>query len=209
MIGLFGGTFDPVHFGHLRPAVEVYEALGLNELRFIPCHRPPHRAKPVASSGQRVRMLKAALEGLPGFSVDERELQRDGPSYTIDTLQSFSDEGMQQPVCLVVGMDAFSGLADWHRWTEIMEYCHLIVMNRPDNKIPQTGELADFISRHATDDSRRLSSQAVGLLYFQPVTALDITASRIRQWLAAGQSTDFLLPASVMNIINNENIYAG
>jgi nicotinate-nucleotide adenylyltransferase len=209
MIGIFGGTFDPVHFGHLRPAVEVYEALGLDELRFIPCHQPSHRPAPFASSEQRVRLLHAALEGFSGFSIDERELRRNGTSYTIDTLQSFWDEGMQQPVCLVVGMDAFAGLAGWYRWTEIMEYCHLIVMNRPDNKIPQTGELSDFISRHETDDIRRLSEQATGLLYFQPVTALDITASRIREWLAEGRSTDFLLPAPVLDIINEENIYAG
>lgn len=209
MIGIFGGTFDPVHFGHLRPAVEVYEALGLDELRFIPCHQPPHRPAPFASSEQRVRLLRAALEGFPGFRVDERELQRNGPSYTIDTLRSFRDEGRHQPVCLVMGMDAFAGLASWHRWTEIMEYCHLIVMNRPDNKVPQAGELPDFISRYETDNTRRLSEQAAGLLYFQTVTALDITASRIRQWLAEGRPTDFLLPAAVLDILEKENIYTG
>lgn len=209
MIGLFGGTFDPVHFGHLRVAVEIYEALALDELRFIPCHQPPHRPAPVASSEQRVRLLQAALEDMPGFSVDERELARDGSSYTIDTLQSFRDDDMQQSICLLVGMDAFAGLTSWHRWTEIIGLCHLVVMTRPDSEDKVTGELSDFVSRHVTDDVSRLSNQPAGLLYFQSVTALDISASRIRTLLAAGRSADYLSPLAVINMIKNENIYSG
>ena len=207
MIGILGGTFDPVHFGHLRPALEVQQALGLDEIRLVPCHVPPHRPQPQATPQQRVAMLQAAIANHPVFTLDERELARPGPSYTLDTLVSMHAEFPATSLVLLVGMDAFRGLATWHRWHELLDYCHMVVMTRPGAEFPGQGELADFIGLHRVPDAGTLQDRSTGLLLFHPVSQLDISATRIRQHLAAGQDAGFLLPDSVLDIIRREGLY--
>ncbi len=131
MIGIFGGTFDPVHFGHLRPALEVQQALGLDEVRFIPAGQPPHRDMPHATAPQRLSMLQTAIEDQPGFAADEREIQREGPSYMVDTLALLREELGQIPLCLILGYDAFLGLPAWHQWHRLIELAHLVITHRP------------------------------------------------------------------------------
>ena len=131
MIGIFGGTFDPVHFGHLRPALDVKQALGLREMRLIPCFSPPHRQQPVANPGQRLTMLRAAVGEEPELLVDNREMKREGVSYMVDTLSSLREEFGDEPLCLVLGSDAFLQLDGWHRWREIIELAHIVVTHRP------------------------------------------------------------------------------
>ncbi len=207
MIGILGGTFDPVHFGHLRPALEVCEALQLEELRLIPSNIPPHRPGPVASPTQRLDMLRAAVGDTPHFIIDERELERDGPSYTIDTLLSLRRELGSASLCLLIGMDAFLGLPDWHRWHELIGQCHMVVMTRPGAQMPETGELAGFIDRHRADDAAALASGPAGYVLFQPVSRLEISGTRIRERLAAGNSARFLMPQAVLAIIEREGLY--
>ena len=209
MIGILGGTFDPVHFGHLRPALEVQETLALEELRLIPCHIPPHRPQPHASAAQRVAMLEAATVRHPAFRVDTRELQRSGPSYTFDTLVSLREELGDTGLCLLMGMDAFADLTTWHRWDELIELCHLVVMTRPGADIPAGGELAGFIRRYRAPEAAGLRHRPAGRLLFQPVTALAISASRLRALLAEGLSPAFLMPEAVIGIINREDLYRG
>jgi nicotinate-nucleotide adenylyltransferase len=209
MIGILGGTFDPVHFGHLRPALEVQEALALEELRLIPCHIPPHRSQPHASAAQRVAMLEAAVQAHPAFRIDTRELQRHGPSYTFDTLVSLHEDLGDTGICLLMGMDAFGDLTTWHRWNELIDLCHLVVMTRPGADIPSDGELADLIRRHRVSDAAQLRGLPAGRLLFQPVTALAISASRLRALLAEGLSPAFLTPEAVIEIINQEGLYRG
>ncbi|MDH3525941.1 MAG: nicotinate-nucleotide adenylyltransferase [Gammaproteobacteria bacterium] len=209
MIGILGGTFDPVHFGHLRTALDVCEALALEQVRLIPCHLPPHRDQPVASSLQRVKMLEAAVQDYPAFVVDQRELGREGPSYSYDTLSSLRAEASAKTLCLLVGMDAFRGLTTWHRWRELIDLCHLVVMMRPGAEIPAQGELADFISLHRVAGAGELRQQAAGHLLFQPVTQLEISATDIRMRLAEGRSAGFLVPEDVREIINHEGLYQG
>jgi nicotinate-nucleotide adenylyltransferase len=209
MIGILGGTFDPVHFGHLRPALEVQEALALDELRLIPCHIPPHRGEPHATASQRVAMLEAAVQTHHAFRVDTRELQRHGPSYTFDTLASLREDLGASGICLLMGMDAFGGLTTWHRWDELIDLCHLVVMTRPGADIPPDGELANFIRHHRVQDAAQLRGVPAGRLLFQPVTALAISASRLRGLLAEGLSPAFLTPAAVIRIINQEGLYRG
>jgi nicotinate-nucleotide adenylyltransferase len=209
MIGVLGGTFDPVHFGHLRPALEVQEALALDEIRLIPCHIPPHRPQPHATAGQRVAMLEAAVRAHPAFRIDTRELQRNGPSYTFDTLASLREELGDAGLCLLMGMDAFRDLTTWHHWDELIGLCHLVVMTRPGADVPAGGELAGFIRRHRVTEGAGLRRQPAGLLLFQPVTALAISASRLRELLAAGLSPAFLMPEAVIEIINREGLYRG
>jgi nicotinate-nucleotide adenylyltransferase len=195
MIGVLGGTFDPVHFGHLRPALEIRQALGLDEIRLIPCHLPPHRPRPVASPRQRVAMLEAAVRNYPEFRVDPRELAREGPSYTLDTLTSLREEMGETGLCLLTGRDAFSGLPTWHRWT------------RPGPEAPAAAEMADFIQRHRVQDAALLKQQAAGLLLFRPVTQLEISATQVRRLLAQGHNAGFLLPEAVLDIIQQQGLY--
>jgi nicotinate-nucleotide adenylyltransferase len=208
MIGILGGTFDPVHFGHLRPALEIQQFLGLQEVRLVPCRIPPHRPQPQASASQRVAMLEAAIRNHPVFHIDTRELEREGPSWTLDTLVSLRRELGGQGICLLLGMDAFRGLSSWHRWRELPDYCHMVVMTRPGTMLPDQGELADFIGLHRVLDATALEQHATGLLFFHPVSQLEISGTRIREQLAAGQDPGFLLPDPVIDIINKEGLYA-
>ena len=134
-IGIFGGTFDPIHYGHLRLAQEIAESLRLAEIRLIPGGTPPHRAAPQVSSQQRLEMVRLAAAGNPLFTVDDREVKRSGPGYTIETLTELRREaGATQPLCVLLGADAFLELATWHRWHELFGLAHLIVAHRPGDR---------------------------------------------------------------------------
>ena len=143
MICILGGTFDPVHFGHLRPALDVQQTLGVEKVWLLPCGLPPHRARPGLSAAQRLELLELAIDAEDGLAIDGRELQRDGPSYMVDTLESLRVEAGEQPVCLALGVDALAQLDSWHRWRDILSLCHLVVMQRPGGQWPKAGELAD------------------------------------------------------------------
>lgn len=205
MLGVYGGTFDPVHYGHLRTALEVREALGLAELRFLPCRIPPHRGTPGASPGQRLRMLELALEDAgPGFALDRRELEREGPSYMVDTLASLRAEAPARPLCLIVGMDAFCGLPSWHRWRELFGLAHIAVMRRPDAPEPEwAGELAGEVKARRSEDL----SPPAGRVVFLEVTQLAISATGIRRLVALGKSPRYLLPDPVLRTIQSEDLY--
>ncbi len=208
MIGILGGTFDPIHHGHLRCAQELLQDLPLDEVRLIPCHIPPHRDAPHASALQRARMLQAAVEGVPGLRVDDRELSREGPSYTVDTLHGLRAEFGATPLCLIVGMDAFNGLDSWHRWQELIGLAHIVVAHRPGWRAPQTGAVAELLQRHAVDSASALRARPAGCVLPWPITALDISASAIRAQVAAGKSPRFLVPKAVVGIIAAEGLYA-
>lgn len=207
MIGILGGTFDPVHFGHLRPALEAMQALGLDEIRLIPCNVPPHRPQPVASARQRLTMLQAAIAGHAGFVIDERELHRDGPSYTLDTLLSLHADIKGVDLCLLLGMDAFRGLTSWHRWHELIDHCHIVVMTRPGATFPERGELGTFIGLHRVLDPAALHMHSTGLLYFQEVSQLEISGTHIRAQLGRREAADFLLPDPVLALIREQDLY--
>lgn len=196
MIGVLGGTFDPVHFGHLRPALEVMQALQLEHIRFIPNRVPPHREPPWLDAATRKHLLQIAIAETEGFVLDARELERDGPSYMVDTLASLRADFSDTPLCLVIGMDAFAGLPRWHRWQEILERCHLVVTSRPGFDWPQSPELQALESRHVST-AAELRQAAAGKILLQSVTSLEISSSAIRQQFQAGQSIRYLLPEAV------------
>ena len=135
-MGIFGGTFDPIHYGHLRSAFELLQALDLGEIRFIPSAQPPHRDSTSAAPELRLRMVEVAVEGQAGFTVDDLEFRRDGPSYSVDTLEALRAEHAETSLCLIVGMDAYLGLTSWHRWDEILDLAHIVVAHRPGWKMP-------------------------------------------------------------------------
>lgn len=208
MIGVFGGTFDPVHFGHLRPAVELLQGLGLDEVRMIPCRQPPHRESPQATPEQRVEMLRLALAGgVPGLVLDEREIEREGPSYMVDTLRSLREERGQEPICLLLGSDAFAGLEGWHCWRELLQLAHLVIARRPGEGFTLAGALAQVYERHLVTDVQALSSSAAGCILHYGVTQMDISASGIRALIAGGRAADFLLPEEVLRFIGQRGLY--
>ena len=208
MIGVFGGTFDPIHFGHLRPALDVVQSLGLAELRLLPLKVAVHRPQPLASASLRLQMTRLAVNGQPGFVVDDRELTRNGPSYTVDTLASLREEvGADSPLCLLIGGDAFAGFLDWHRPRAILGLAHLVVMQRPGAPTVRDQALRDEIGRRRVDDPGALRQAPAGRIYFQTVTQLDISSTRIRRMFAAGRSPRFLLPDAVLELLEREQCY--
>lgn len=207
-IGVFGGTFDPVHVGHLRTAHELMTALGLAEVRFVPCRLPPHRPPAVAPEALRLRMLEAALEGLPGFRVDDRELRRPGLSYMVETLASLRDEVGDRPLCLLLGLDAFLGLPTWHRWREIPDLAHIVVARRPGVAQPLEGEAGEFLKSRAAASPGDLARAPAGRVLLRDVTQLEISSSAIRDLVAGGGDPRFLVPDAVLELIARTHIYA-
>jgi len=208
MIGILGGTFDPIHFGHLRPALDMQQTLGIEELRLLPCRQPPHRDQPIATPEQRLTMLQLATLGESGLSVDERELHRDGPSYMVDTLLSLRAElGDKSSLALLIGMDALHGLDRWQRWRELVDLCHLVVATRPGWSAPQQGAMADLVREREVEDAVLLRELPAGKLMLCPVTSLDISASRIRALVAEGKSARYLLPSAVLEYIQMTGLY--
>ena len=200
-IGVFGGTFDPIHYGHLRTAFEMLQALRFDEVRFVPCGDPPHRDETVAKGPQRLEMVQVAVEGQSGFVVDDRELQRDGPSYTIDTLLSLREEFPQRSLGLILGMDAFLGLHRWHRWREFLDVAHIIVAHRPGWRAPDIGALGEMLTECGTHRSKDLHEQIAGRIHIHAVTQLEISSTEIRELVAAGRDPRFLMPDAVRNVI--------
>lgn len=206
-IGLLGGTFDPVHIGHLRAAVEVVEQFCLDELRLIPCARPPHRATPQVSADQRLAMAREAVRELPAVTVDDRELRRERPSWTIETLESLRGElGRDVQLFLLLGWDAFCGLPTWHRWTEILDFCHILVLQRPDADAEIPEVLRNLQAARSVVDPQQLHGPA-GQIAFVWQTPLAVSATQIRNRLAAGQSVRFLVPDGVLDYIEAHGLY--
>ncbi len=208
-IGVFGGTFDPVHYGHQRSAFEMLQALDFEEVRFIPCSDPPHRGVTYATAAQRYRLVEVAIAGQQGFVADDRELQRKGPSYTVDTLATLRTEFPEQSLGLIVGMDAFLGLTDWYRWDEILDAAHIIVAHRPGWKAPDIGALGDLISERGTHRVDDLHSTTHGRIHIHAVTQLEIASTEIRELVAAGRDPRFLMPDAVRDEIFELGIYKG
>ncbi len=213
-IGILGGTFDPPHFGHLRLAQELAEGLVLGEVLFIPAGLPPHRTPPFASPQQRLEMVRLGIDGNPLFALDEREIFKPTPSYTVETLLDLRRElGAIQPLCLFMGADAFLGLATWHRWRELFGLAHIVVAQRPGvagiTRAAATlpGELLGELNRRLVNEPEALRDAPSGTVLVHPVTALDISATQIRRDLAAGRSPCYLLPDAVLDYIQTNGLY--
>lgn len=207
MIGLLGGTFDPIHYGHLRPAHEVYRRLGLASLRLVPAATPPHRRAPVATAEQRLRMVELAVAEFPGLSADDREIRRGGVSYTVPTLESIRAEIGAEPLCLLVGSDAFVGLSTWHRWERLFELAHIVVMERPGSPLAHARVLPWALER-LSRDVREVMDYPAGRVLFVLVAPVDVSATRIRAAIARGETPPRAeLPNAVWAYINEHRLY--
>ncbi len=206
-LGIFGGTFDPIHFGHLRTAFELLQVLSIGELRFVPAGNPPHRDVPLAEASLRLAMVRAAIASQPGFAVDDREVRRVGPSYTVTTLSELRSEQPQCPLVLVVGMDAFLGLPTWHQWREILQLAHVAVAHRPGWRAPTSGALGELLQQRGTDRVLDLHESLAGRIYVHPVTQLEISSTDLRNIILSGRDPRYLVPDAVRDIIRDTSCY--
>ncbi|MFD1218316.1 MULTISPECIES: nicotinate-nucleotide adenylyltransferase [Microbulbifer] len=206
-IALFGGTFNPVHFGHLRMALELKELLELDEMRLLPSRQPAHRAEPGASAQARRDMVALAVENCPQLQLDERELNREGPTYTVDTLEELRQElGNNVSLSFCMGLDSLLGLPAWHRWEKLTELAHLIVVTRPGWQIPQGGEVAELLAQHR-GEPEHLRSEAAGRILLREQTLLPISATGVRKLIRSGRSAQYLLPERVYEYIQAHRLY--
>jgi len=206
-IGIFGGTFDPIHYGHLRPALEILDALSLDSMLFIPAGQPPHRRAPRAGADLRLAMVRAAVQGERRFQVDERELKRSGPSYMADTLVELKRDYPDAALVLVLGTDAFLGLSGWERWREIFDHAHVTVAHRPGWWLQAEGELASLLAERYVADAAAALKRPAGSILLRPVTQLEISSTRIREEAAAGRELRYLVPDAVRDLIVNSACY--
>ncbi len=207
-IAVFGGTFDPVHFGHLRAAAEVAEKLRVSDFRLLPAGQPPHREGTWADAEHRLAMLELALSPYADLHVDDREVRRDGPSFMVDTLSSLRRDAGTAPILLCLGQDAANGLNQWHRWREIFELAHLVVMTRPRSRPEYPEDLAEYLRQRRVTRTRDLMDSPAGLIRHVEVTQLAISSSDIRRQLAQGRDPRFLLPTRVLAYIHQHHLYS-
>lgn len=206
---LFGGTFDPIHYGHLRPIEALAQQAGLQQIILLPNHIPPHRPQPEASPQQRLKMVELAIAGNPLFTVDSRELQRATPSYTIETLESLRKErGKSQPLAFIIGQDSLRSLHKWYRWQSILSICHLLVCPRPgyDHTL-ETPTLKQWLDDHRIFSPQPLSQQPHGYIWLADTPQFNISATDIRQQCHKGQSCDEMIPKSVQQYIELQGLY--
>ncbi len=209
-LAVLGGTFNPVHYGHLRSALELVEHLGLAQLSLMPCAQPPHRDAPAVSAEHRAKMVELAIADEPRLVCDRRELGRSGPSYTIDSLESVrSEQGVEASLSLVMGFDAFLDLDSWHRWQELLEVAHIVVIGRPGWQLPAAGPVAQWLSGHRVDSASALSGAPSGGIYIvEELRPLPISSTEIRSLLQSGHSVRYLLPDEVIDYIHTNALYA-
>ena len=208
LVGVFGGTFNPVHYGHLRSALELVERLQLEQLRLLPSAQPPHRKAPQCSAVHRAAMLELAVAGESRLACDIRELQRPGKSYTIDSLIDLRTElGTDVGLCMVLGCDAVLAISSWHRWQELLDWAHIVVIARPGWELPSKGAVAQWLQEHRLEDSRALRQRPAGGIVIEELRPLAISSTEIRDLLAAGRSARYLMPQPVLDYIQTHQLY--
>lgn len=205
---ILGGTFDPVHNGHLRLAVELHELLGGARVHLMPCHRPPHREQPGAPGTDRLAMLNASIEAEPGLCVDDRELRQDRVSYTAETLrQCRSEQGSDTPLAIVTGSDAFNGFEQWHEWMQIPQLAHIIVVKRPGYPLAPGDGAARLQAERGVASPDELLKAPSGMILSLELPLLDIAATDIRSRAWSGHSIRYLVPDPVWRHVHETGLY--
>ena len=207
-LGVFGGTFNPIHNGHLRSALEVRESLALERVLLMPAAQPPLRETPECDAALRAELVELAVKDEPGLACDRRELNRPGPSYTYDTLAELrGEEGPDRSLCLIIGTDILESLDRWHRWRELLTLAHLVVVARPGWEHPDAGTVADWLNAHLSGEASILQRAPAGGVVLKTLRQLPISATEIRRLIAAGRSPRYLVPDAVWRRIQESGAY--
>lgn len=206
---LFGGTFDPIHYGHLRPVEALAQQVGLQKIILLPNHVPPHRPQPEASPSQRLEMVRLAIQDNPLFTIDTRELERNSPSYTIETLTALRNEmGPEQPLAFIIGQDSLLTIHTWHGWEKLLNNCHLLVCSRSGYAANFSEvQMQEWLEKHKTDDPHKLSQTPNGFIFLGHTPLIDISATEIRKRLNSGELSTDLVPPAVMAYIQQQHLY--
>ena len=205
---IYGGTFDPVHHGHLRLALEISDRLGVDYVSLVPCHIPPHRGQTGASSSQRLELLRLAVAGEPQLRIDDRELSREGASYTADTLRQLRAElGPDEPLVMVVGTDAFAAFDRWREWQQIPGLAHVVVVRRPGPALDPSSEPARLLAERGVESPEALHDSPCGCVLELDPPLLDVSATGIRERIGDGRSPRYLVPDSVWTEIRRQGLY--
>ncbi|MEM5535717.1 nicotinate-nucleotide adenylyltransferase [Neptuniibacter pectenicola] len=203
-----GGTFDPIHNGHLRTALELQQWMGVEKVCLIPSKDPVHRATPGRSAEQRLKMVELAVADEPALAADDREIKSKNPSYSLHTLESIRSElGADVPICMIMGMDAYQTLPHWHEWQRFTDFAHLIVVKRPGYSMPQCDELTMFTEKHQAENLQQVLSTPAGFVLFHELTPIGVSATQIRQTIAQGHSPRYLFPDQVWHYIQDNRLY--
>ncbi|MEI6412846.1 MAG: nicotinate-nucleotide adenylyltransferase [Pseudomonadota bacterium] len=208
MIGILGGTFDPIHLGHLRSAVEVRDRLGLQEVRFVPLNEAVHREQPLASTAHRCELVKRAIANQRGLVLDDREIRRGGASYMVDTLTSLREDlGPEVPLCLLMGVDAFEGMPDWREPLRVFDLAHVVIMQRPGSGRTWGSPLNQWVAERIAHDPMALRYRPQGRILRVLVTQMEIASTLVRKLFRDGGDPHFLLPDTVIERIQELGLY--
>lgn len=203
-----GGTFDPIHNGHLRTALEIQQWLGIERVALMPAKVPVHRPQPERTSQQRLEMVQRAVADEPALYTDEREILSTKPSYTALTLDSLRRElGPKIPICMIVGMDAYLSLPSWERWQDLLQLAHIVVVKRPGWIYQPSDVMRQFSRQHEVSSKERLLDCPCGHVIFHELTPLGISATQIRNLISAEKSPRYLIPDSVWEYIQQQQLY--
>lgn len=209
MLGIFGGSFDPPHFGHIKSALALLERYKFEHIRFVPCQLSPLKKSVHASSKHRWQMLNLVCDSHPHLIADDRELKRQAPSYTMDTVLELRKEiGDQQSMALIVGVDAFLSYCKWHRYEEILSLCHIILLQRPGYSMPKgSGCEREYYDKYSTDDINQLLTLPSGKILMSDLEQLDISSTMIRKTISDDEQPKYMLPGNVWNYILRNKLY--
>ncbi|MGV3346345.1 nicotinate-nucleotide adenylyltransferase [Enterobacteriaceae bacterium LUAb1] len=209
LLALFGGTFDPIHYGHLKSVTALAQEMGLQQVILLPNNVPPHRPQPKASAVQRVKMIELAIADLPLFTLDTRELQQQTPSYTVHTLEQLRfQQGPQQPLAFIIGQDSLLTLHTWYRWQDLLSLCHLLVLKRPGYPLEMKNHrLQQWLHQHRACDITQLNQSPAGYIWLANTPMIDISASEIRKQYHQGGGSNHYLPQAIQDYINNHDVY--
>ena len=208
MIGIFGGSFDPIHFGHIKLVLALLEHFDFENIRLVPCQLSPHKKNTYASAKHRLAMLNIVTSTNEKLIADDRELRRPGVSYTIDTLRELREElGTTQAIVMIVGVDAFANICTWHKYAEILSLCHIMLLKRPEYELPAEGCEKELYESHCTDDINKIRETSNGYIYLSNEEKYAISSSEIRHVIASGQQPRYMLPGNIWNYIRRNELY--
>jgi len=206
-VGILGGSFDPIHHGHLRSALDVCDSLALDGIHLLPNFISPHKSISHASDHHRLAMLTLAIEDCEKLRIDPQELNSNTSCFTIDTLEKLRLSHPTSPLCFLMGMDSLRSFTHWHRWQDILDLCHLVVSARPGWDLPTDGDVAQLLTQRQVNEPSALHQQLAGKIYLHQAYPLAISSSEIRELCRREKSIKFLVPNNVQQYISKHQLY--